>query len=122
MAKRFVFLEITDPEINALLGWIRESAMGTPSRHNVHITIRGPYNVAVPKTQIARYQRLLGAHPVVFEGFDAFSAGGRTIVYVKVQHPRLRQVWWKPDFPILQFGFNPHVTLYEGEDTARAQC
>lgn len=121
MAKRFVFLEIRDPELNALIGWLREAAMGTPSRHNVHITIRGPYSSEIPEAQIARYQQVLRSDPIVFEGVGAFTAGERRVVYIKVQHPKLRQVWWKPDFPIKKFGFNPHITIFEGSDAHRAQ-
>ncbi len=121
MAKRFVFLEIRDPEINALVGWLREAAMGAPSRHNVHITIRGPYSREVPEPQLARYQNVLRSDPIVLEGFGSFQAAGRHVVYLKVQHPKLRKVWWKPDFPIKTYGFNPHVTIFEGADEVRAQ-
>ena len=122
MAKRFVFLEITDPEINALLGWIREIAMGAPSRHNVHMTIRGPYSASIPKAQLDRYQKILRVNPIVFEGVDAFRAGERSVVYLKIQHPKLRQIWWKPDFPIQKHGFNPHITIFEGMDASRARA
>jgi 2'-5' RNA ligase len=122
VARRFVFLEIRDPEINALFGWLRESAMGAPSRHNVHITIRGPYSAEVPESQLKRIQEALNADPIVFDGVGMFSAGTRYVVYVKVQHPKLRQVWWKPDFPVEVYGFNPHITLYEGGDKHRAEA
>jgi 2'-5' RNA ligase len=122
VAKRFVFLEIRDPEINALVGWLREAAMGTPSRHTVHITIRGPYSREVPKEQLARYHAVLRKDPIVLEGFDSFQAGARHVVYLKVQHPKLRQVWWKPDFPIQTYGFNPHITIFEGTDERRAHA
>jgi 2'-5' RNA ligase len=122
VAKRFVFLEILDPELNALIGWLREAAMGTPSRHNIHITIRGPYSTAIPEYQIARYQNTLRRDPIIFEGVGEFRDGDRRVVYLKVQHPKLRQIWWKPDFPVKEFGFNPHITIFEGTDSPRADA
>jgi hypothetical protein len=49
-----------------------------------------------------------------------FPGENRAVIYMKVQHPKLRRVWWKPDFPIAKYGFNPHITLYEGSDHQRA--
>jgi 2'-5' RNA ligase len=121
MAKSFVFLEITDPEISALIYGIRAVAMHSPPKSAPHVTIRGPYNRPLPREQLLRYGRLLSSHPVVLEGIGAFRSGDRETVYLKVQHPHLRQIWWKPDYPIKEFGFNPHVTLYEGNDADRAQ-
>lgn len=122
MAKRFVFLEILDPEINALVGWLREAAMGAPSHHNVHITIRGPYDREILRAQLERYQTALSADPIVLEGVGSFQVGPRYVVYLKVQHPKLRKVWWKPDFPIKNYGFNPHITIFEGDDELRARA
>lgn len=96
--------------------------MGAPSRHNVHITIRGPYSRAIPESQLARYHNVLRSDPIVLEGFGSFRVGARHVVYLKVQHPKLRKVWWKPDFPIKTFGFNPHITIFEGNDAARAHA
>jgi hypothetical protein len=121
MAKSFVFLQITDSEINALIYGIRTIAMGVAPKSGPHVTIRGPYSRALSRTQLLRYGRILASHPVVLEGIDKFRSGDRTTVFMKVQHPKLLQVWWKRDYPIKEFGFNPHVTLYEGADDDRAQ-
>jgi hypothetical protein len=121
MAKAFVFLEITDPEVSALIYGIRAIAMPSPPTSAPHVTIRGPYSRPVPRDQLLRYRRLLSSHPVVLGGVGAFQSGDHSTVYLKVQHPNLRQIWWKPDYPIKDFGFNPHVTLYEGDDAARAE-
>jgi 2'-5' RNA ligase len=121
MAKSFVFLEITDAEIGGLIYGIRAVAMSSPPQSAPHVTIRGPYSRPVSREQLLRYGRLLSSHPVVLEGIGAFQSGKRATVYLKVQHPNLRQIWWKPDYPIKDFGFNPHVTLYEGSDGDRAQ-
>lgn len=121
MAKSFVFLRITDPEISALISGIRAVAMAVPPKSGPHITIRGPYSRPVPRIQIIRYGKVLASHPLVLEGVDRFQASDHSTVYLKVQHPKLLQVWWKPDYPTKVFGFNPHLTLYEGSDVGRAQ-
>jgi hypothetical protein len=121
MAKSFVFLQITDPEIGALIYGIRSVAMGAPPKSGPHVTIRGPYSRPLSGVQIVRYGKILASNPVVLEGIGKFQSGDRTTVFMKVQHPKLLQVWWKPDYPVKDFGFNPHVTLYEGADNVRAQ-
>jgi hypothetical protein len=121
MAKSFVFLQITDPEIGALIYGIRSIAMGVAPKSGPHVTIRGPYSRPLSGAQILRYGKTLASHPVVLEGIGKFQSGDRTTVFMKVQHPKLLQVWWKPDYPIKEFGFNPHVTMYEGTDDVRAQ-
>lgn len=120
MAKRFLFLEITDPEIVGLISGLREVAMEQKPRSGVHITVRGPYHRMIPLAQVEQYRQILMSHPVLLDGIGQFQSGEQHVVYIKVKHPKLRQVWWKPDFPVRDFGFNPHVTIYEGPDAARA--
>lgn len=120
MAKRFIFLEISDPQILSLITSIRESAMGAVSTSRVHVTVRGPYHREIPIRQLEYWQQLLAAHPLVLNGVGKFQAADTHVVYLKVQHPALRRIWWKPDYPIDTFGFNPHVTVYEGTNADRA--
>jgi len=121
MAKRFVFLEIDDREIVSLLFGIREIAMGGKPRAALHITVRGPYDKEIPRRQIEKYQQVLRSNPLLLQGVGSFESGDRHIVFIKVNHPGLRRIWWKPDFPVRTHGFNPHITLYEGEDSSRAK-
>jgi 2'-5' RNA ligase len=121
MAKSFVFLEITDPEIAALVHGIRTAADGTSPSSAPHVTIRGPYSRSVTASELRRYERILSTTPVVLQGFGVFEMSDKVVVYIKIQHEKLRQIWWKPDFPIAKYGFNPHVTLYEGSDRERAE-
>jgi 2'-5' RNA ligase len=121
MAKSFVFLEIGDPEIDALISGIRTIATGKRPKAVPHVTLRGPYSKQVPAEQLDRYARILSSDPLVLNGIGSFSRPHHITVFVRVQHSKLQQVWWKPDFPPKKFGFNPHVTLYEGDDIARGQ-
>jgi hypothetical protein len=119
VAKFFVFLQITDPEINALITGIRAVANGAAPKTLPHVTIRGPYNRSVPPEQIRRYNHLLSSHPLVLDGIGMFKTETHITVYLKVQHPKLLQIWWKPDYPTKRYGFNPHVTLYDGPNLDR---
>ena len=101
---------------------MREVAVGHEKSGRNHVTIRGPYTEPIRPSQVSRYQRLLSSAPLLLEGVDTFQAVGRHFVYLKVHHPRLRQIWWKPDYPVAKYGFNPHITLYEGPDQLRAKA
>jgi hypothetical protein len=120
VAKRFVFLEINDSEIIALISGLREIATGSRPLSNVHITVRGPYSREISARQVEKYRRAMRADPILFQGVGNFQAKDRQLVYLAVHHPGLRRIWWKPDFPVRTFGFNPHVTIYEGTDADRA--
>ena len=121
MAKFFVFIEFKDAEVNGLITGIREVVGTKAGQSNIHLTIRGPYSVPVSAARLKSYQRLLEPHPVLLDGFGLFHSSNKTVVYMKAQHPMLRRIWWKPDFPIRKYGFNPHITLYEGDDRGRAE-
>jgi len=45
-----------------------------------------------------------------------FSNPGEETVLSRIDSPNLRKIWWKPDFSIEKFGFNPHISLYRGPD------
>ena len=32
------------------------------------------------------------------------------------------QIWWKPDYPEIKFGINPHVTVFETESSQDAKA
>jgi hypothetical protein len=54
MKERFVFLEITDPDVNALVAEIRSIVGGSPLMRPAHLTIRGPYARSVPHQVLSR--------------------------------------------------------------------
>jgi len=120
MAKRFLFLEVIDPEVVNLLTGIRGLATEQKPKSGVHVTIRGPYNREIPRPQIEQYQKWLRRHPLLLESVGSFHDLERHVVYIRVKHPVLRRIWWKPDFPVNKFGFNPHITLYDGNSAERA--
>ena len=120
----FVFLEIADPAINALLQSLRRIFMEEEPSSNIHITVRGPYDSEPRADDIATLEarfreRLTSSRKALLvHGIRTFETP-RTAEYhvaIRIQCEALRTVWWKPDFPIEKYGFNPHITLYSGKD------
>lgn len=116
----FVFLEITDRNLNFLFEAMAQSIYGKRSTQPTHLTIRGPYAGRVPQGAV-QYCRELLAHDVLrIADVGRFNNADEDVVFLRVDSPNLRNVWWKPDYPIAKFGFNPHVSIYRGRDRALA--
>ena len=78
-----------------------------------HITVRGPYSR--PYNLCGLERKIQGAE-VVADGTEAFFQEGQNTVFIRCYSERIREVWKKKDF-----GFNPHITIYDGSsrDLAR---
>ena len=115
MSKVFVFLEFEDPEIYSLLCEMRRilNRGGNPSSH-VHITVRGPFKELRSEKGLASFQEKLGAEPILLSGVGKFSTKGKDTVFLKASSTHLIKIWHKPDYPINEYGFNPHISLFEG--------
>lgn len=117
MSRAFVYLVIDDREVSNFLRRLRAEINGADVMWDVHLTVRGPYDKSqAVKKSLQRWQNLIDCAPVVVSGVGAFHNERESVVYLKVQHEYLRRIWWKPDFPVSKFGFNPHLTLYAGAD------
>ncbi|MGH8593576.1 MAG: hypothetical protein ACREV3_06885 [Gammaproteobacteria bacterium] len=114
MAKFFIFLEITDPEINALIWAITEIVTGQRPTQPFHMTVRGPYEEPISKLE--SFQDIMKDDVLEIGQVGRFSNPNEETVYFPVNSPNLRRIWWKPDFSIGKFGFNPHISLYRGRD------
>jgi len=117
---RFLFLEFLEPEINGLLSGLRKEFSVSKFDHSIHLTVRGPYSGSIPFTEIEKNQNILDTEPLLIHGAGKFDNRDSYVVYIKVHSEALRKIWWKPDFPIEKFGFNPHITLYKGKDEVLA--
>jgi len=119
-APRFVFLEFLDPEINALLTGLRREFGGGRESAGIHITVRGPYRGEVPGADLDRCERILLREPILIHGAGLFQNPGENVVYLKVRSTALKEIWWKPDYSIEKFGFNPHISLHKSQDLGLA--
>ncbi|MCI0562446.1 MAG: 2'-5' RNA ligase family protein [Nitrososphaera sp.] len=116
MVKYFIFLEITDPEINALIWAITEIVTGQRPTQPFHMTVRGPYEERICMSTLKECQEAMSHDVLKISRVGRFSNPGEETVYLRIDSPNLRKIWWKPDYPIEKFGFNPHISLYRGPD------
>lgn len=120
--QQFLFLELLDPEIHALLNGLKRAFGGKPTNSNIHITVRGPYRNPISAKKIERFERILKAAPILIHSAGIFENNNEHTVFLKIENPYLRQIWWKPDYPIDKYGFNPHISLFHGSDKNLATC
>lgn len=118
--QRFVFLEITHREISALLWHMQWTIAGTEPRHPVHLTVRGPYRREVGRRVLEKCRHTLYGDALRIGDIGRFSNPGQEVVFLHVDSPNLRRVWWKPNYPITKYGYTPHISLYRGVDAAFA--
>ena len=119
--KQFLFLEFLDPEINGLLCGLRAAFSDEERYTNIHITVRGPYSKTISREKLKTFSTLPGNEPLLVHGIGMFQNQGNYVVYIRVWSKWLNKLWWKPDYPIEKYGFNPHISLYIGSDRILAE-
>lgn len=100
-----------------LLTNLRSIFKGEASSSAIHITIRGPYEELPDAKQVSHFWDIIRTEGILLNGVSHFDFQDRRIVYLRASGKGIRKMWWKPDFPIQQYGFNPHITLYEGTES-----
>jgi hypothetical protein len=80
MKERFVFLEITDPDVNALVAEIRSIVGGSPLMRPAHLTIRGPYARSVPHQVLSRCNAAMSHDVLRIYGAGRFSNGEKEVM------------------------------------------
>jgi hypothetical protein len=112
----FLLLELVDPQINAFFSFLW-STLGEESKpKRAHITLRGPYKNIVPQKIFNTSKKLLQYDVLTIYSIGLFINDVEKVVYFKVKSPNLREAWWKPDYPIGKYGFEPHISVYRGTD------
>lgn len=117
----FLFLEVTDPEINCLLNRLRYELTGKTHNTNIHITVRGPLKIRASEDESSKWKRVLKNEPVLIANPGIFRNEGVYVVYLGINSKHLRSIWYKPDFPVKTFGFNPHISMYVGKNEQYAE-
>ena len=113
----FLFLEIKDQEIVSFLTSLRFSLSKKNHKTSIHITIAGPkQKKPKPLKTIERFLR--EGHLLKISGIDRFVNHEDHVIYLAASISGLRthKLWNKPHYP----KFNPHITLYKGNDAAHA--
>lgn len=116
----FVFLEISDRDLNYLFRGIHWILYRRAPDKATHLTIRGPYSGRVPSHTVDRCRKIMQHDVLTISGVGRFSNPSEEVVFLRVNSQNLRRVWWKPDYPIREHGFNPHISLYRGSDRSLA--
>lgn len=116
MGQNFLYLELLDPEINALLLAISNIVMGLNETKSAHLTIRGPYKSNISPTTVAKCREMMKYDVLQISQVGQFSNPGEEVVYFSVDSPNLRKIWYKPTFTIGDYGYNPHLSVYRGTD------
>lgn len=119
--QRFVFLEITDSRVGSLLRRMQWILSGVEPRRPVHLTLRGPYRREVPPKVLNDLRAKLQSDVLHVGRVGRFENQDEKVVYLRVDSPNLRKVWWKPSYPIKDHGYKPHISLYRGYDAVFAR-
>jgi len=85
-------------------------------KHLAHVTIRGPYENALPAEDVEEMNRHVRGSMVRVLGGTYFEAKPST-VYLACAAPPLALVWHKPDYD-----YHPHITLYDGDSIEIAKA
>lgn len=115
ITREVLTLEIQDEAVKNLFSRVRALFKSGKIPSVPHVTIRGPYSRHVPRQASERVDKTLGTNMVLdIVGIGRFDSTKEHVVFLKLNGEKLRQVWWKPDYPIKEHGFNPHLTVFRG--------
>lgn len=118
--KYFVFLEIRDADICELLNSLRSIFNQRNFKSGIHVTLRGPYVKPISEAKLADWFNKIRAHSILIANVGMFENESESVVYLKVSTANnsksLSGITRKFDFPKSKFNFNPHITLYVGND------
>ena len=114
MAPRtFYVLYVPDGLLADCIDAIR--VLAQPSeKYRAHITVRGPYQRSSNRSD--RANRAIENSEITIDGCGNFFESGQNTVYLRCSSPNLETAWHKPDY-----GFNPHITLYDGSSREFAE-
>lgn len=106
VSRTFHVLYVPDGLIAGCIDALRLLANPT-EKHRAHITVRGPYSRR--RNDFGANSRLIEGSQINILGAGNFFEFGQNTVFLQCGSPKLQDVWDKPDY-----GFNPHITLYDG--------
>lgn len=115
--KHLLLLKIEDQEFNELFFGIQEILNIQKSKLIPHVTLRGPYIHEPRNEEIKKIETyIIDGEPLKVNGAGLFNNNETYFVYLKASKSNLKKASWKKDYPIKEYGFNPHITIYQGKD------
>lgn len=121
--KCFLLLKLCDQEIVDFINALKEIFNNEKPTVYPHVTLRGPFENFVPRKDIEEVQKYLSEEdPVIIEGIGMFVNNGNHIIYFKANKKNFEKAIYKKDYPISEYGVNPHITFYKGNNYRKAQA
>jgi 2'-5' RNA ligase len=117
MKSYFYVLYPSNEAVKILLDAIRIFA-AEKQRRQVHITVRGPYERQLNFEFINSCASIIKGERIKITGVgNFFDFNQNTVFFQCSNNPNLKKIWNKTTYP----NFNPHITVYDGNDTSYAQ-
>ena len=117
MNKRILYvIYVNSGLVGACLDFLRILASPDAKRYS-HVTVRGPYEVSLDRNELKALNTHIVSNSIYLDGTGNFFGEGQNTVFFSCSGPYLRKIWHKPEFR----DFNPHVTVYDGEDVEFAR-
>jgi len=110
LKRHFYVVYIEEREISECLDSIR-FLLNPMEKQRAHVTLRGPTLRHLGDHQLRNYNDILKGSLVSVNGAGSFFSPTQHTVFLKCDSYAFQKVWRKPDF-----GYNPHLTLYDGDD------
>jgi len=112
----FYALFIPEGPIKDCIDAIRYISSPTEKK-SAHITVRGPYKEQIKKSRLEKLNFALRGNLVhISNPGNFFNNKDQNTVFFNCQGTQLESVWKKKDY-----GYHPHITLYDGSDKSFAQ-
>ena len=117
MPKIIYAIYVNTGVVGACLDAIRLLASPSAKRYS-HLTVRGPYDTPMDKRQIEELNSMVRPNSIYVVGAGNFfgDAQDQNTVFFKCEGDFLESVWDKTEY-----GFEPHVTVYDGPDRELAE-
>ncbi|KAA6321587.1 hypothetical protein EZS27_028778 [termite gut metagenome] len=117
MKSYFYVLYPSNEAVKILLDAIRIFA-AEKQRRQVHITVRGPYKRKLNFGFINSCASIIKRERIKITGVgNFFKSDQNTVFFQCSDNPNLKKIWNKTTYP----NFNPHITVYDGNDASYAQ-
>jgi hypothetical protein len=120
--QNFVYVVFNEPKVVGVIDFLMAAMNGGRVKTKPHITIQGPFLDRITASKIMDIKNKLKGDQFLIGNPIIFETKSGVALCLKVQSKNLQSVWDKPDYPVEKYGFNPHITIYEGPRIEYAQA
>jgi hypothetical protein len=103
-------IKIDDKKIATILNFIKYICSPN-SKTEIHLSVRGPYKVKLSATKIEELNNIVKGALIRVNELSNFFLYNQNTVYLRCISNIVKKVWNKTGY-----GYNPHLTLYDGKD------